>query len=248
MPASSGPERDIGCAAISVSRSIPITTIPVITIDGPSGSGKGTLARRVAQALGWHLLDSGALYRIVGVVAEGRGCSLDADNEAAVAQISEALTIEFIGAEVRVDGEDLTDAIRTEDAGAAASRVAVMPAVRRSVLTLQQRQRRAPGLVADGRDMGTAIFPDAELKIFLDASAEERANRRYKQLKNKGLSVSLPGLLAQIQERDARDRGRTIAPLKPAEDALVIDSTSMTIEAVFDLVMAEAARCGFSPE
>ena len=210
---------------------------PVVTIDGPSGAGKGTLAAMVAEALGWHLLDSGALYRIIGVTAQSRGIDLVADNESKIADLARSLKIKFVAGETRVDGVDITDQIRTEEGGEAASKVAAMPEVRQSVFDMQRGFAQPPGLVADGRDMGTVVFVDAELKIFLDASAEERAERRYKQLKNKGLSVSLPALLVQIQERDARDRGRTVAPLKPAEDALVIDSTSMTIEAVFDQVM-----------
>ncbi len=211
----------------------------VIAIDGPSGSGKGTIAARVADALGWHLLDSGALYRIVGVMAAR--ADVPRDDEEAVAAFAGALSISFADGKVRVDDLDLTDEIRTEDAGELASQVAALPAVRDAVFDLQRSFRQPPGLVADGRDMGTVVFTDANLKIFLDASAEERAERRYKQLKNKGLSVSLRGLLAQIQERDARDRGRAVAPLKPAQDALVIDSTSMSIEMVFETVM-DAAR------
>lgn len=218
-------------------------TVPVITVDGPSGSGKGTLAQAIAQALGWHLLDSGALYRIIGVMCERRG--VDFDDEKAVAALAERLHIEFVGDAVVVDGSNLADDIRTEDAGALASKVAHWPAVRDAVLSLQRSLRQSPGLVADGRDMGTVVFPDAQCKFFLDASAEERAQRRYKQLKNKGLSVSLRGLLEQIQERDARDRGRAVAPLKPAEDAIVIDSTSMSIDAVLERVMAEVKNRGF---
>ncbi|MEM7000719.1 MAG: (d)CMP kinase [Pseudomonadota bacterium] len=213
---------------------------PVITIDGPSGSGKGTLANMLADRLGWHLLDSGALYRIVGVAAQRAGYELAPKRAAVIAEFGRGLEIRFEGERVWVGAEDLTLAIRTEDGGEAASLVAAMPEVRESVLDLQRQARQAPGLIADGRDMGTHVFPDAEFKVFLDASAEERAQRRYKQLKNKGLSVSLPGLLEQIQERDARDRERTVSPLKPAEDALVLDSTSMSIEAVFELVMTEA--------
>lgn len=211
--------------------------VPVITVDGPSGAGKGTLAAMVADRLQFHLLDSGALYRVVGVTAAARGMALVEAEAPRIAAMAVSLDIRFAAGAVFVDELDITDAIRNEDGGEAASRVAAMPAVRASILDVQFGFRRAPGLVADGRDMGTVVFPDAQLKIFLDASAEERAQRRYKQLKNKGLSVSLPGLLEQIQQRDARDRGRIVAPLKPAEDALVIDSTSMTIEAVFDQVM-----------
>lgn len=216
----------------------PAGPVPVVAIDGPSGAGKGTIAAMLADALGWHLLDSGALYRIIGVTARKRGLALDEAQSSAIAALAEKLTIRFEGEVIRVDGVDITGEVRTEEGGEAASKVAAMPLVRDSVFALQRAFRKPPGLIADGRDMGTVVFTDADLKVFLDASAEERAERRYKQLKNKGLSVSLPGLLAQIQERDARDRGRTVAPLKPAEDALVIDSTSMTIEAVFDQVMA----------
>ena len=218
--------------------------VPVISVDGPSGSGKGTLARAVAQSLGWHLLDSGALYRIVGAICLRR--AIEFADEPAVARLAAALDIQFDGEQVHVEGIDLTDEIRTEDAGVNASKVAQMPAVRTAVLALQRSFRQPPGLVADGRDMGTVVFTDAGLKIFLDASAEERAQRRYKQLKNKGLSVSLRGLLAQIQERDARDRGRAVAPLKPADDAIVVDSTSMSIEAVLELVLTEAEKRGLT--
>ena len=214
----------------------------VITIDGPSGSGKGTLAQLVAEDLGWHLLDSGALYRIVGAMCVRREVAFAAVDE--VADLAGALQISFADGRVTVDGLDLTDEIRTEDAGEHASKVAQHPQVRDAVMMLQRSFRSPPGLVADGRDMGTVVFPEAKLKIFLDASPEERAQRRYKQLKNKGLSVSLRGLLEQIKERDARDRGRAVAPLKPAADALVIDSTSMSIDGVFEQVMSEARARG----
>ena len=221
------------------------TRVPVIAVDGPSGSGKGTLARAVAEQLGWHLLDSGALYRIVGVRC--LHLNVPFDDEPAVAALAADLEISFEDERVQVDGEDLSDEIRTEDAGVNASQIAHFSKVRAAVLALQRSFRRPPGLVADGRDMGTVVFPDASLKIFLDASAEERAQRRYKQLKNKGLSVSLRGLLAQIQERDARDRGRAVAPLRPADDALVVDSTTMPITAVLELVMTEAGKRGLRP-
>jgi cytidylate kinase len=219
--------------------------IPVIAVDGPGGSGKGTLARAVAEQLGWHLLDSGALYRIIGVVCLQQSVPLD--DESAVAALASGLDIAFSGEQVMVNGVNLSDEIRTEDAGVVASQVAPFAAVRAAVLALQRSFRRPPGLVADGRDMGTVVFADANLKIFLDASASERAQRRYKQLKNKGLSVSLRGLLAQIQERDARDRGRAVAPLKPADDALIVDSTAMSIDAVLELVMTEAGKRGLRP-
>lgn len=213
---------------------------PVVTIDGPGGSGKGTLSSLVAAELGWHLLDSGALYRIVAAMARRQAIDLT-DEKSLVAMIPN-LQIAFDGDRVDVNGDDLSEEIRTGEAGVAASQVAALPEVRDSILTLQKSFQRAPGLVADGRDMGTVVFPQAATKIFLDASAEVRANRRYKQLKNKGLSVNLRDLLAQIQERDARDRGRAVAPLKPAADALIIDSTQMTIEEVLQMIMAEVAK------
>jgi cytidylate kinase len=216
---------------------------PVVTIDGPGGSGKGTLSSLVAAKLGWHLLDSGALYRIIAVSAQSQVIDLD-DENALVAMIS-GLRIAFDGDRVDVNGEDLSDTIRTEETGVAASQVAALPAVRDAILALQKSFQRAPGLVADGRDMGTVVFPHSKAKIFLDASAEARAARRYKQLKNKGLNVNLRGLLEQIQERDARDKGRAVAPLKPAADALIIDSTQMTIEEVLETIMAEVAK-GYS--
>jgi cytidylate kinase len=217
---------------------------PVITIDGPSGSGKGTIANLVAQTLGWHLLDSGALYRIVGAVALQRDIGLDdADGLAAMAG---ELDIRFSGERVEVDGADLSLTIRTEAVSAAASKVAALPAVRDAILATQRAMCQPPGLVADGRDMGTVVFPQAALKIYLDASAEVRAERRYNQLKNKGLSVSLRALLSSLQERDARDKGRAVSPLEPAEDALVIDSTDMSIDEVLNRILAEAAQRGLA--
>ena len=215
-------------------------SVPVLTIDGPSGSGKGTLAAWMAAELGWHLLDSGALYRIVAAVAVRSGQDVDA--EQTMCALAESLNIAFPDGKVMVDGLDLTDEIRTEDIGVMASRVAALPAVRSAILELQRSFVQTPGLVADGRDMGTVVFPDAGLKIFLDASAEARAQRRYNQLKNKGLSVSLRGLLEQIEERDARDRQRATAPLKPATDAMLIDSTQMTIQEVCNTVMQAAKQ------
>ncbi|MDA8868340.1 (d)CMP kinase [Pseudomonadales bacterium] len=213
---------------------------PVVTIDGPGGSGKGTLSSLVAAKLGWHLLDSGALYRIVAVSAQSQAIDL-ADENTLVAMVAD-LQIAFIGDKVDVNGSDLSDIIRTEETGVAASQVAALPGVRDAILALQKSFQRAPGLVADGRDMGTVVFPLSKAKIFLDASAEARADRRYKQLKNKGLSVNLRDLLEQIQERDARDRGRAVAPLKPAADALIIDSTQMTIEEVLETIMTEVSK------
>ena len=214
--------------------------VPILAIDGPSGSGKGTLAAWMAAELGWHLLDSGALYRIVAAMAVRR--RLDVDHEQIMCSLAESLNISFPDGQVRVDDLDLTDEIRTEDIGVLASRVAVLPALRAAILEMQRNFAQAPGLVADGRDMGTVVFPDAGLKIFLEASAEARAERRYNQLKNKGLSVSLRDLLEQIQERDARDRERATAPLQAASDAMLIDSTQMTIQEVCSTVMQAAKQ------
>ncbi|WP_457675162.1 (d)CMP kinase [Thiolapillus sp.] len=212
-----------------------MTEVPVLTIDGPSGSGKGTVAARVAGELGWHVLDSGALYRLTGLAARRAG--VDFADHAAVAEIARHLPVRFEGGKVLLDGEDVSLAIRTETAGNDASKVAAIPEVRAALLDWQRGYARPPGLVADGRDMGTVVFPDAPVKIFLDASAGERARRRYKQLKEKGIDVSLSGLIAEIEERDQRDRNRSVAPLVPADDALVIDSTSMEVEEVVDRVL-----------
>jgi cytidylate kinase len=210
---------------------------PVITIDGPSGSGKGTIAGLLAKHLGWHLLDSGALYRIVAAKALDLGVGLD--DAAALASLADSLSIRFTDDLVEVDGEDLSLVIRTEAVSVAASQVAALPEVREAILQAQRAMCQPPGLVADGRDMGTVVFPGARLKIYLDASAEVRAERRYNQLKNKGLSVSLRALLTSLQERDARDKGRAVSPLEPAKDALVIDSTQMSIDAVLDRIHSE---------
>jgi cytidylate kinase len=217
---------------------------PVITVDGPSGSGKGTVSRILAQRLGWHLLDSGALYRLVALV--GLRDALRADDEAAHAQAAERLDVRF-GAEgsderVWLEGREVTSELRTETTGNAASRVAAMPAVRTVLLDRQRAFARPPGLVADGRDMGTVVFPAAEVKIYLTASADERALRRHKQLKDKGLDVSLAGLSQEILERDRRDSNRAVAPLRPADGAVVIDSTGMAVESVVDRILAVARR------
>jgi cytidylate kinase len=208
----------------------------VVAVDGPGGSGKGTLAARLAERLGWHYLDSGALYRLVAAVAIER--TVDLDDGAALGALASGLVIDFEGGGIRADGRDYTDRIREDEVSTAASRVAAHPDVRAAVLALQHGMRRPPGLVADGRDMGTEVFPDAFLKIFLDASPEVRAERRHKQLKNKGLSVSFRALLATILERDERDRGRAASPLVPASDALILDSTTLTIDEVLDRVHA----------
>jgi len=216
-------------------------TVPVLTIDGPSGSGKGTISRAVASRLGWHFLDSGALYRAVGLAAAW--ASIDFGDAVALAECAARTKIAFEGDEtgepaVLVDGNDVTDELRTETAGAAASAIAALPAVREALVARQRAFAQPPGLVADGRDMGTVIFPDARIKVFLTASASERAERRYKQLKDKGLDVTLPGLLREILARDARDAQRTVAPLKPADDAVTIDTTGVPIDAVVERVLS----------
>ena len=210
--------------------------VPVITIDGPSASGKGTVAERVAATLGFHFLDSGALYRLTALSAIKRGVALD--DEAGVAALAAALPATFHDGAVWLEQEDVTDAIRAETVGDGASKVAALPAVRAALLDRQRAYRQAPGLVADGRDMGTVVFADAVTKVFLTASAEARAERRYKQLINKGNSASLPALVADMQARDARDTARAVAPLKPAPDAMLLDTTQMAIESAVQAVLA----------
>ncbi|MDE2249478.1 MAG: (d)CMP kinase [Pseudomonadota bacterium] len=218
------------------------TSAPVLTIDGPSGSGKGTISALVARQLGWRLLDSGALYRAVGYAAGMAG--LDLSDVEAMTRCAQGTKIQFRAAadggdtRVVVNGHDATDELRTETAGAAASAIASMPSVREALVAMQLGFRKAPGLVADGRDMGTVIFPDAAFKVFLTASAAERAKRRYKQLKEKGLSVTLGGLQREIEARDSRDASRAVAPLRPAEDALLVDTTGMGIDQVVAKVLA----------
>lgn len=221
---------------------------PVITLDGPSGSGKGTLAGLLANRLGWNLLDSGAIYRLL---AHGAGkAGIDLANEAALVELAARLDVQFVPGQpgqeqiTLLDGEDVTRAIRTEQAGAGASKVAALPAVRAALLDRQRAFLAAPGLIADGRDMGTVVFPDAPLKIFLTASVEERARRRYLQLKEKGEAVNLAGLFEEIRARDERDTQRATAPLKPAEDALPLDSTELSIEQVLEKILGEAAARG----
>lgn len=207
---------------------------PVIAIDGPTASGKGTVAQRVAQALGFHYLDSGALYRLVAWRAQRRGVAAD-DIDALVA-LATSMQPRF-AAGIELDGEDVTEAIRAEDVGVMASRIAVHAPLRAALLALQRRCRQAPGLVADGRDMGTVVFPDAALKVFLTASVEARADRRHKQLKAKGIPANIDVLSQDLRERDARDTSRSSAPLKPAQDAKLLDSSDLTIEQVVDRIL-----------
>jgi CMP/dCMP kinase len=216
----------------------------VITIDGPVSSGKGTIARKVALALNWHLLDSGALYRLLGLHARNLGISLeDAD---ALVPLARELPCRFVEQHgellIELDGKDVSDYLRTEEVGELASRVAVHQPVRDALLGRQQAFAVAPGLIADGRDMGTVVFRTAPLKIYLTASPEERAQRRYNQLKEKGFDANLAALVEDIRNRDARDMNRDVAPLKPADDALVIDSTNMTIDDVLHRILDEARR------
>ncbi|MGO4999166.1 (d)CMP kinase [Oceanisphaera sp. W20_SRM_FM3] len=215
---------------------------PVITVDGPGGAGKGTLCQLLAQKLQWQLLDSGAIYRVLALAALHHNVALD--DEAGLVPLAAYLDVQFPIVEGHVktilEGEDVSQAIRTEQMGNAASKVAAFPRVREALLRRQRAFRVAPGLIADGRDMGTVVFVDAQVKIFLDASAEERAQRRLLQLQDKGFDVSFDRLLSEIQDRDDRDRNRATAPLKAADDALVIDSTHLSITQVLDIVLNHA--------
>jgi cytidylate kinase len=207
--------------------------VPVIAIDGPSASGKGTIAKRVAEALGYHYLESGALYRLVGLLSLRR----DLAGEAGLAEAAQAMDVAFLGDEILLEDQDVSQHIRHEEVGKRASEVARMPAVRQALLERQRAFRQPPGLVADGRDMGTVVFPDADLKIFLTASPQVRAERRYKQLIEKGISANLRALSRDLQERDARDANRAVAPLVPAPDSQVLDSSALSVEAVVEQIL-----------
>jgi cytidylate kinase len=221
-----------------------MSNIPVLTIDGPSGSGKGTIAQLMAKKLGWHYLDSGAIYRVLAQAAIKH--HIDLADEAKLAEIAQNLDLVFSldneTLKVVLEGEEVSNLIRSEQAGNAASKVASLPLVRTALLERQRAFRQSPGLVTDGRDMGTVVFQDAEYKVFLTASAEVRAERRYKQLKEKGIESNLSALIKEISERDDRDSQRSVAPLRPADDAIQLDSTSMGIEAVFKHVSALCAN------
>lgn len=212
---------------------------PVVTVDGPSGAGKGTLSSLLAKSLEWHFLDSGAIYRVLAVATLHH--DLPYEDEEAIVPLATGLDVNFVtedgGTRIILEGEDVTDDIRTEEVGAVASKVAALPRVREALLRRQRAFQQNPGLVADGRDMGTVVFPDAPVKIFLTASAEARAQRRYSQLKDKGMDVNIARLLTDIKARDERDSTRSIAPLVPAEDAVVIDSTDLGIDQVFEKAM-----------
>jgi len=220
--------------------------VPVICVDGPSGSGKGTLAQRLASHLGFHLLDSGALYRILGFATLDQGVAWD--DEVSVTQIARDLDVSFVttdlGVRVIYCGRDVTEPVRSVRGGEGASAVAAIPSVREALLVRQRELAAAPGLIADGRDMGTVVFPDAPLKIFLEASAMARAQRRQSQLQLQGEDVSLPRLLVAIEARDTRDRTRSVSPLVPAEDAVIVDSTDLTADAVFERVLSHVVAKG----
>ncbi len=220
--------------------------IPVITIDGASGTGKGVVTQLVAKRLGWNLLDSGALYRVLALATQKHGVSLE--NEPVLQILAEHLDVKFQTPEtgelphILLEGQEVTDAIRTEKIGNAASKVGTFPSVRAALLGRQRAFRQSPGLVTDGRDMGTVVFPDADVKIFLTASPEERARRRYNQLKEKGIDVNLSDLIEELRERDKRDQERAVAPLRPAEDAVSIDTDRMTINQVVERIMLEVTN------
>ncbi len=218
--------------------------VPVVAVDGPAASGKGTIAERVATVLGYRYLDSGALYRLVALKALRSGA--DVDDAGALATLARGLDATFAGGRLGLDGEDVTDAVRDEAVSAAASRVAVHAPVRAALLERQRAFRVPPGLVADGRDMGTVVFPDAAVKVFVTASADERARRRHRQLAQRGIDVNIQSLLCDIRERDARDGSRAVAPLVPAADAAVVDTTELTIDAAVEAVLARVRAAGLA--
>ena len=212
---------------------------PVVTVDGPSGTGKGTITQILAEKLGWHILDSGALYRVLALAVKSH--AIDLDDETSITAMAQYLDVEFrpgekMHANIFLEGQEVSDTIRTEEIGNCASIIAAIPSVREALLTRQLAFRQAPGLIADGRDMGTVVFPQAKIKIYLTASPEERAKRRYKQLKEKGINVNIPALSREIAQRDERDASRTIAPLKPADDAIIIDTSDMGIDEVVEQI------------
>ncbi|MBL6734477.1 MAG: (d)CMP kinase [Shewanellaceae bacterium] len=215
---------------------------PVVTIDGPSGVGKGTLCQLIAKRFGWHILDSGAIYRVLALAAQHHDVSVE--DESGLSVLADHLDVQYKvdpthqSTQVMLEGEDVSHAIRLSDCAIAASKIAVLPSVRNALLKRQQSFQTAPGLVADGRDMGTVVFPDAPVKIFLTATAEERAQRRFKQLREQGVGVNIDDILAQVRERDERDENRKVAPLEPAQDALVLDTTAMSVQDVFKIIEA----------
>ncbi|MDU0111656.1 (d)CMP kinase [Psychrosphaera aquimarina] len=222
-------------------------TIPVITIDGPSGAGKGTVCRLLAQKLGWEILDSGAIYRVLALASIHH--QIEPSDEDSLIPLAAHLDVQFLSTEtsskIILEGEEVTQSIRNEEVGGIASQIAALPRVREALLRRQRAFRQLPGLIADGRDMGTVVFPDAEIKVFLTASAEERANRRYLELKQKGHDVKIGDLLTEIQARDDRDTNRSVAPMVPAEDAIEVDSTSISAQEVFEqLIEVVEAKFG----
>ena len=222
------------------------SSVPIVTVDGPSGSGKGTLSSALGNVLGWKVLDSGSLYRAIALEIWRKKIEFRKAEEPEISELINSLSIELKSEKVFLNGEDISEDIRTEEIGAKASKIASNPKLRRGILDFQRSFISAPGLVADGRDMGTVVFPEAQLKIFLTASAAVRGERRFIQLKNKGLSVSLPDLVRQIRERDFQDENRQIAPLKAAQEAMILDSSEHTIEEVLDLAMLEVRKRGLA--